>query len=34
VIDVESGHTPALSVPGELAAILDDIADRHAIIVR
>jgi pimeloyl-ACP methyl ester carboxylesterase len=34
VIDLESGHTPALSVPVELAAILDRIADRHAIIVR
>jgi pimeloyl-ACP methyl ester carboxylesterase len=33
VIDLESGHTPALSVPAELAAIVDRIADRHAIIV-
>lgn len=28
VIDVESGHTPAVAVPGELAAILDGIAAR------
>lgn len=27
VIDLESGHTPAVAVPGALAAILDDIAD-------
>jgi pimeloyl-ACP methyl ester carboxylesterase len=26
VVDVESGHTPAVAVPGELAAILDRIA--------
>jgi hypothetical protein len=29
VIDLESGHTPALAVPAELAAILDDIAHPH-----
>lgn len=34
VIDLESGHTPALAVPIELAAILDDVAAHHAIIVR
>ncbi len=28
VIDIESGHTPAVAVPDELAAILDRIADR------
>jgi pimeloyl-ACP methyl ester carboxylesterase len=28
VVDLESGHTPAVAVPGELAAILDGIADR------
>ena len=27
VIDLDSGHTPALDVPVELAAILDEIAD-------
>ena len=26
VVDLESGHTPAVAVPGELAAILDRIA--------
>ena len=29
VIDLDCGHTPALSAPGELAAGLDAIADRH-----
>ena len=33
VVDLECGHTPALAVPDELAAILDRIAERHAIIV-
>jgi pimeloyl-ACP methyl ester carboxylesterase len=28
VVDLESGHTPAIAVPGELAAILDRIAAR------
>jgi pimeloyl-ACP methyl ester carboxylesterase len=28
VIDIESGHTPAVAMPGELAAILDRIAAR------
>jgi pimeloyl-ACP methyl ester carboxylesterase len=28
VIDIDSGHTPAISAPVELAAILDRIADR------
>jgi pimeloyl-ACP methyl ester carboxylesterase len=31
VIDLESGHTPALAVPAELAALLDRIAEEHAI---
>jgi pimeloyl-ACP methyl ester carboxylesterase len=30
VIDIDSGHTPAVSAPVELAAILDRIADRSA----
>jgi pimeloyl-ACP methyl ester carboxylesterase len=34
VIDLESGHTPALAVPSELAALLDRIADQHAIMAR
>ena len=29
VIDIDSGHTPARSAPGELARILDEIADRY-----
>jgi hypothetical protein len=29
VIDLDCGHTPALSAPDELAAWLDVIADRH-----
>jgi pimeloyl-ACP methyl ester carboxylesterase len=28
VVDLESGHTPAVAVPGELAAVLDAIAAR------
>ena len=28
VVDLESGHTPAVAVPGELAAILEGITDR------
>jgi len=28
VIDLESGHTPAVAVPAELAEILDDVAER------
>ena len=29
VIDIDSGHTPARDAPGELARILDEIADRY-----
>jgi pimeloyl-ACP methyl ester carboxylesterase len=32
VIDLESGHTPAVAVPGELAAILDGVAMNREII--
>lgn len=28
VVDLDCGHTPAVAVPAELAAVLDDIADR------
>ena len=34
VIDLESGHTPALAVPGELAEILDRVAMKREIIGR
>jgi len=34
VIDLESGHTPAVAVPGELAAILDRVATNREIIDR
>jgi pimeloyl-ACP methyl ester carboxylesterase len=30
VIDIESGHTPSVAVPDELAAILDGVADRSS----
>ena len=32
VIDLESGHTPAVAVPDELAAILDRVATNREII--
>ncbi len=32
VIEIDSGHSPALDAPRELAAILDDIADDAAIV--
>ena len=30
VIDIDAGHTPAVGAPGELAAILDRIANAHS----
>ena len=34
VVDIDCGHTPAVAAPAELAQILDDVAERSAIIVR
>jgi hypothetical protein len=34
VVDLESGHTPAVAVPDELAAILDGVATNRGIMRR
>ena len=31
VIDIESGHTPAVAVPNDLAAILDRVAEQSLV---